>query len=72
MLNNAEISTLPCLKQIVVWLKVDLSLFSIEGKVASSLFDGMLNGGKHVFEINTSQLQLPAGVYFLLLNVDGK
>ncbi|HNZ71343.1 MAG TPA: T9SS type A sorting domain-containing protein [Prolixibacteraceae bacterium] len=70
MLNNAEITfTLP---EANCRLKVDLSLFSIEGKVASSLFDGMLNGGKHAFEINTSQLQLPAGVYFLLLNVDGK
>ena len=51
---------------------VTLSLMNTLGEVIYTLVDGSLDVGKHKFTLNTNELKLASGIYYIKMNVDGK
>jgi hypothetical protein len=48
---------------------IKLQVFDIQGREISTLFEGYLTSGKHIFEFNARNLT--SGIYFYCLSVNG-
>jgi len=51
---------------------VELSLYTIEGKKISTLFNGIANMGENLVRINTNEQKLVSGTYILVLTSNDK
>ena len=47
--------------------KVDISLYNTAGRMVKRLVSGKLQAGIHTFDVNTSDIHLTSGVYFIRL-----